>query len=148
MRTRACAAIVWLALASPAFGQSASPVDGDTLDLAGDRVRLFGIDAPERGEPGAAESTAHLRRLLSGKAVTCRTIERDRYDRAVSLCDAGGADLSLAQVRAGHAVVWCYYVRKNRPAMLATFQRAEAEAKRERRGMWARQFRPWREWQC
>jgi endonuclease YncB( thermonuclease family) len=111
-------------------------IDGDTLDLAGDRIRLFGIDAPERGEPGAGDSTAHLRRLVAGKTVTCRAIERDRYDRAV------------AQVRAGHAVVWCYYVRRNRPAMLATFQRAEAEAKRERRGVWTRPFRPWRDWGC
>jgi hypothetical protein len=53
-------------------------------------------------------------------------IERDRYDRAVRLGDAGVVDLSFAQIRAGHAVVWCYYVRRNRPAMLAMFQAAEA----------------------
>jgi endonuclease YncB( thermonuclease family) len=149
-RIVAGAAVAAIALTAWAvFGQGAAvAIDGDTLDVAGRRVRLFAIDAPERGEPGAAEAAENLRRMIAGKTVTCQRIEIDRYDREVSLCSAGGVDLSLAQLSFGHAVAWCFYIRKNRPSMLATFQRAEAEAKRERRGIWSRPFRPWRNWQC
>ena len=107
-------------------------IDGDSLELDGRPIRLFAIDLPERGQPGARAATDNLRRMISGKRVACQRIDVDRYRRDVSLCSAGGVDLSLAQVRFGHAVVWCYYVRRNLPAMLATFQWAEAEAKRER----------------
>jgi endonuclease YncB( thermonuclease family) len=132
-----------------ALGQgSARVIDGDSLELDGKPIRLFAIDSPERGEPGAREATDNLRRLITGKTVACQRIEFDRYDREVSLCSAGGVDLSFAQVRFGHAVVWCYYVRKNRPSMLATFRSAEAAAKKERRGIWARPFKPWRDWRC
>lgn len=141
-------AVLGIALASPALCQNAFPLDGDTLDIDGVRTRLFAIDSPERGESGADEATANLRRLIAGKRVVCRRIDIDRYGRDVSLCDAGGVDLSLAQVRAGHAVVWCYYVRRNAPGLLSRFQAAEADAKRERRGIWSRPFRPWRDWRC
>lgn len=121
-------------------------IDGDGLEVNGVTIRRLAIDSPERGEAGADEAAAYLRRLAEGKRPTCQRIDVDRYDREVSLCSADSVDLSLSQLRAGHAVVWCYYVRRNRPAMLATFQAAEVEAKRERRGIWARPFMPWREW--
>lgn len=141
------AIVLTLAFTSAGRGEVRT-VDGDTIVLDGVRVRLFGIDAPERGQLGAREAKANLRKLIAGKSVTCSAMERDRYGRDVSLCSAGDVDLSLAQVRAGHAVAWCFYIRKNRPSMLATFQTAEAEAKRERRGIWARGFKPWRDWRC
>lgn len=149
-RTLAGAVVVAVAFAAwGVFSQGAVRiVDGDSFEIDGRPIRLFAIDAPEKGQPGADEARESLRQLSAGKSVTCSKIERDHYDRDVSLCSAGGVDLSLAQVRFGHAVVWCHYVRKNRPSMLATFRQAEAEAKKERRGIWAREFRPWRDWKC
>lgn len=124
-------------------------VDGDTIVLDGVRVRLFGIDAPERGQPGAREATDNLRRLIGSKRVECMPVDYDkRNERPVSLCSVEGRDLSLAQVRGGHAVVWCSFVRKLRPELMAPFQEAEALAKQRRREIWAREFRPWREWGC
>jgi endonuclease YncB( thermonuclease family) len=75
-------------------------------------------------------------------------VDRDRYGRMVALCSVGGTDLSLAMLRAGHAVVWCHYVRKLRPHLLGRFQRLELDARRASLGIWARKFRPWRHWAC
>src|ERR1051325_3472732 len=83
-------------------------IDGDTFDLNGERIRLFGIDAPEKKQPGGAEATAELRRLMRRDPV-CKEVHRDRYERTVSLCAIDGTDLSLAMIRAGQAVAWCAY---------------------------------------
>jgi micrococcal nuclease len=101
-------------------------IDGDSLELDGRPIRLFAIDVPERGEPGADEPRENLRRLIAGKVVTCSKIERDHYDCDVSLCSAGAVDLSLAQVRFGHAVVWCHFVRKLIPSYGGRGQAAAA----------------------
>lgn len=93
-------------------------VDGDTLDLGGDRVRLYGIDAPEAGQtcdrdgspwPCGRAATDALTAFLAGRPVACVQIERDRYGRAVSTCQADGADLGDWMVRSGWAVEFDRY---------------------------------------
>jgi endonuclease YncB( thermonuclease family) len=112
------------------------------------RVRLFGIDAPEH-DPGARKSAKHLRALIGRAHVTCKPIDYDKKnERPVMLCSVNGVDLSLTQVRTGNAVVWCYFIRKQRPELLLSFQKAEAEAKAAKRGFWGRPFQPWRDWEC
>jgi endonuclease YncB( thermonuclease family) len=123
-------------------------IDGDSLEVDGVTIRLFGIDAAEWRDPGGREATADLRRLVGGRDPDCRRVDTDRYGRTVALCSVGGADLSLSMVRAGWAVAWCDYLRRQRPALLPAFQAAEADARGARRGMWARPFRAWRAWGC
>ena len=76
-------------------------IDGDTIDIAGVRVRLEGIDAPEAGQtlqappgsaggPAARAATAALTRLVDGRAVTCEPRGRDKYDRTLAVCFVGG----------------------------------------------------------
>lgn len=88
-------------------------VDGDTLDFGGGRVRLFGIDAPERSQTcqrasGAwecgADATALLASLIEGRRVQCEKRDTDRYGRPVAICSAGGIDLSEAMARTGFAI--------------------------------------------
>jgi endonuclease YncB( thermonuclease family) len=142
------ALILVLSLAAPAAAE-VRVVDGDTLAIDGVRHRLFGIDAPERGEPGAAAATEHLRRLVGHDRPICERVDFDwRNARPVSLCSVRGADLSLAMVRAGWAVSWCSFLEKIRPKLLPVFRAAEAEAKVAKRGIWERPMRPWRAWGC
>ena len=137
-----------LAVTVPAHAE-VRVVDGDTIAIDRVHVRLFGIDAPERGPPGARESAEHLRRLVGSERPECKTVDYDkRNERPVMLCSMNGRDLSLAMVREGWAVVWCSFVRNLRPALLRSFQAAEADARAAKRGIWARPVQPWRDWGC
>ena len=88
-------------------------VDGDTLDCAGTRIRLVGIDTPEMpghcragractpGDPFAAK--AQLQRLAAS-GVSCRISGEDVYGRALARCRSRAGDLSCAMLASGHAV--------------------------------------------
>ena len=139
---RAGFAAVAFALAA-AFGAAAADViDGDTIRLNGERVRLAGMDAPERRQTcqrrGAdyscgAEATRHLRRLIGRHPVTCEALARDRYGRMVATCGAGGiADLGRRMVRDG----WAVNAKRYRP----DYRFEEAAARRAGRGMHAGRF--------
>jgi len=69
----------WLVLVSPV------PIDGDTLKADNVVVRLFGVDAPEKGEPGAAEATEALRTLVKGETLVCLP-KGVSWGRVVALC--------------------------------------------------------------
>ena len=112
-------------------------VDGDTIMLAGQRIRLVGMDAPERGQQcrrdGAAydcgeQARLRLAELIGAGEVACRGNERDRYGRLLMRCIAGGADVSAAMVRAGWAVAYGDYDGEERQARSAAA------------GLWAGEF--------
>ena len=85
-------------------------IDGDTLRLDGQRYRLWGVDAPERSEPGAVASKAELADLIEGQRLVCELIDTDRYDRPVVRCDLpDGRDLACELVRLGAAEDWPRY---------------------------------------
>ncbi len=124
-------------------------IDGDTLQVAGERVRLFGIDAPERYQDcrdgdgqdyicGRAAMRA-LIGLIGRTPVTCTPLEHDRYDRDVALCMVAGRDLSEAMVRAGQAIELARFSR-------GRYGAAEREARAARRGLWAGSFERPAEW--
>jgi endonuclease YncB( thermonuclease family) len=82
-------------------------IDGDTVDLGnGERVRLVGIDTPERGECGYEKAADALSALVLGRQVDLvRSDEdRDQYDRLLRYVDVEGVDAGLALVRRGLAV--------------------------------------------
>lgn len=121
--------------------------DGDTLTLAGRRIRLRGIDAPEYNQSctraGAAyacgrQSRRELETLIAGRSVTCEGWERDKYDRLLAVCRVGDVDLNRKLVEEGWAVAYGDYAD------------AELAARRARKGLWAGEFerpRVWRELQ-
>lgn len=120
--------------------------DGDSLVIGRRRVRLKGIDAPEReqtckrgGQTWACGRAArrHLQRLIANRGVVCKVAKRDRFDRLLAHCRAGPHDLNRTMVRDGMAV-----------SFDGKYRGEEAEARRRRTGMWAGQFqRPklWRQ---
>lgn len=127
----------------------ATIIDGDTLDVAGVRVRLWGIDAPEsrqiclRVEVAylcGQLATQHLRALVAGQEVTCVPRSRDRYGRTVALCRIADLDLGAAMVRDGWALAFVRYA--------ADYVGVEEEAKVAGRGLWQGKFMaPW-EWRA
>jgi endonuclease YncB( thermonuclease family) len=88
--------LVFSALALPAVAQDRLPVlpgtvtkvvDSDTIDVqltSGPiRVRLHGVDTPERGQPWAKEAAGALTGLVQGKEVDIEPFSQDRYERMV-----------------------------------------------------------------
>lgn len=115
-------------------------VDGDTLDVGlpsggEERVRILGINAPERGECLAEGATAALERLVAGVEVdlVADRSDRDRYGRLLRYVEVDGDDVGVALVREGYAVV---RVSEPDTARVAALRDAEAEARDDRRGMW------------
>jgi endonuclease YncB( thermonuclease family) len=100
----------------PEIRGAARVLDGDTLEIAGTRIRLHGIDAAEgdqvcpRAGGGtwdcAGAATTRLRSLMSGRDATCSVVDTDRYGRSVGACRVGGLDVQEVLVREGLA--WAY----------------------------------------
>lgn len=87
-------------------------IDGDTLRCGDpqERVRLFGVQAPERGQPGAQAATEALQRLSAG-GIVCDPSGAS-YNRIVAVCEnASGQDLGAELIKAGVAKEWCSYSR-------------------------------------
>jgi len=83
-------------------------VDGDTFEgafLVPVTIRAYGINAPERGRPGADEAKAALAKIVEGKTVTAKLYGREKYGRTLGDVWVGGEDkwLSVSFVRQGLA---------------------------------------------
>jgi endonuclease YncB( thermonuclease family) len=96
------------ATAAPLTGRIVAIADGDTVTLldAGKRqhkLRLSGIDAPERRQPFGNRSREHLAGLVFGKQIIADCPKFDRYKRAVCTIEVNGTDANLAQLEAGMA---------------------------------------------
>jgi endonuclease YncB( thermonuclease family) len=110
--------------------------DGDTLRCGQDRIRLFGVDAPEvrRGsaaaEPLAYEARDLLVELTRGR-VGCRVVTQDRYGRSVALCwSSASPDINAAMIRSGLTTEWRAYSK-------GAYATAQDEARAAGRGFWA-----------
>jgi len=137
------------AFADPIAGR-ASVVDGDTIEIQGQRIRLNGIDAPESRQLcldvtgkkyrcGQKAALALADYIAQHQPVSCIEVDRDRYKRVVAVCTAGGTDLADWMVRQGHALDWPRYSD-------GAYVSAQREARSARRGMWTGTFAlPW-EW--
>jgi endonuclease YncB( thermonuclease family) len=118
-------------------------IDGDSLVVGREEVRMKGIDAPEcrqictrEGRPWHCGNAARdeLRRLIGKDVVQCRVFERDQHGRLLAACSAGGRDLNAGMVASGMAVAYGSYLRE------------QGEAKAKRRGLWGSEFEQPRDW--
>ena len=123
-------------------------VDGDILALDGERVRLWGVDAPERDQTcergglayrcGQVASQA-LQVWIGRRPVSCVEIEKDQYGRSVARCAVDGEDMGEWLVEQGHALDY----RRHSGGAYAS---AEASARAAARGMHAGRFESAWEW--
>jgi len=130
----------------------ASIVDGDTFEIHGTRVRLWGIDAPESAQlcrndesdlyRCGAKAANDLDAFVAGRPVTCAPISFDQYGRTVATCAVGGVDLGEWMVGQGLALDWPHYSHDK-------YHAAQRGAERAGRGIWAGSFvEPWQYRAC
>lgn len=145
-------ALVLLAACTPAppsvMGR-ASVIDGDTLEIHDQRIRLWGVDAPEARQScddagGGAYACGRLaaNRLdqhLQDKVVSCFEEDTDRYGRMVARCEVDGDDIGAWLVRSGHAVRYDRYDG-------GTYVADENAARRKGVGVWAGAFTNPEDW--
>lgn len=116
-------------------------VDGDTVDVCCPqaRVRLLGIDTPERGEWLFQEATAMTARLTSGQAVRMERCEEeeDQYGRLLRHLFVGERHVNRELVAAGLARAYIFSLRLN-PCYAGDLLAAEGAAQRQRIGLWER----------
>ena len=123
-------------------GRIVSIADGDTVtlldaNLRQHKIRLSGIDAPERRQPFGNRSRLHLGALVFGKRVTADCPKTDRYKRAVCRIEVDGIDANLAQLEAGMAWHYKAYAREQRAPDRRRYAQAEDRARDARQGLWA-----------
>jgi endonuclease YncB( thermonuclease family) len=121
---------------STVTGRVVSIADGDTLTVLDDRhdqhrIRLFGIDAPEKGQAFGMRSKSNLADKVFGKTVRVQIVDVDRYGRQVGRIYLGNRFINLEQVEDGLAWRYSSYDRQGE------FAAAEADARRRGRGLWS-----------
>lgn len=119
-------------------------VDGDTLHIAGNRVRLEGIDAPELAQTcgrrflgtwACGERAAGaLRKLTAGRQVRCERRGTDKYGRVLGVCYVGDRDVNAQMVREGFAWAFVRYSK--------SYVGEEAQARAARLGIWQGEAEP------
>ena len=132
----------------------AKVTDGDTIKIKKNKIRLFGIDAPESKQqcqkpwlsifflsldkdyPCGQISTDRLKTKVGKKLVICNYTNKDRYKRYIAECFKDKTNINAWMVRNGHAVAYRKYSKK--------FVSQEIFAKKEKLGLWSGTFMmPW-----
>ena len=135
--------LVWPALAD--VSGPAAVIDGDTIEVGGQRVRLHGIDALESAQSClaggqrwrcGAHATRALEDRIGGRTVDCAGTARDRYGRLVATCRLGPTDLNAWLVAEGWGLAYRRYS--------SAYVSQELSARSGRRGIWRGRFvTPW-----
>jgi endonuclease YncB( thermonuclease family) len=126
-------------------------IDGDTLEMQGERVRILDIDAPESRQtcrrsdgvavPCGQVATAALAGLIGSRSATCDLFERDRYGRWLGRCSVGGDDVANWLALHGLAIPY-------RSCACVAVRGLSLYAQWNDRGIWATAFQaPW-EWRA
>ena len=123
----------------------AKVLDGDTIEISGRRIRLFGIDAPENGQTCTIKrkpfrcdqaATSALADKIGAHVVECEPKDLDIYSRIVSVCFVEGEDINAWMVAKGWALAYRQYSRD--------YVSQEERASKAKLGMWQGEFElPW-----
>lgn len=122
-------------------GKVVGIADGDTITILDGlnrqyKVRLAGIDAPEKGQPYGQRSKQTLSECAFGRSASVEGNKVDRYGRLVGKVNVQGVDCNLRQVERGLAWHYKQYVREQQLADRIQYDAAEGAARRDRLGLW------------
>jgi endonuclease YncB( thermonuclease family) len=128
-------------MAETLVGRIVGVSDGDTLTLldAGKqthKIRLSGVDAPEKKQAYGQQSKLNLSNLAYGHEATADCPKRDRYRRAVCVVTVAGKDVGLLQIHQGLAWWYRAYAHEQRAQDRRGYERAEQMAREKRLGLW------------
>ena len=122
-------------------GRVVGVADGDTVTLLDaqkvqHKIRLSGIDAPERSQAFGQRSKEHLSDLVFGQTVEVDFNKTDRYGRLIGKIVVNGQDANLQQLHAGMAWHYKEYEREQPPEERMRYAQAEDDARSQRVGLW------------
>ena len=136
--------------AATIYGRVVGITDGDTITVLDARnqqhkIRLAGIDAPEKTQAFGPASKMNLSTLVFGREVTLDCGKTDRYRREICVVVVAGKDANRAQVAAGMAWWYRQYQREQTALQRTAYEAAEASARAGRIGLWqdADPVAPW-----
>jgi len=143
-------ALACTANAETITGRVVGVADGDTItvldaDKVQHKIRLAGIDAPEKKQPFGNRSKESLSELAFDKTVAVETTKRDKYGRQIGKVLVSGQDVNLVQVERGMAWFYRQYQREQSPNDQRLYEAAEDAARAGKRGLWrdADPMPPW-----
>ena len=119
----------------------AKVIDGDTIHIKKNKIRLHAIDAPETNQTCnknnkvwncGVESTKFLMELIGKNKIECITSGKDRYSRFIGICYKENLDLNSEMVLNGWAIAYRYYS--------LDYVEEEEEAKKQKKGIWSGEF--------
>ncbi len=144
-KTLAAFTLAALAIASAAAdtlsGRVVGVSDGDTVTILDaskrtHKVRLLGIDSPEKKQPFGERAKQSLSDLVFNKQVTVEGSKQDRYGRDLGKIVLDGQDINLEQIRRGMAWHYKQYARDQSPQDRLAYAEAENAARQQRAGLW------------
>jgi endonuclease YncB( thermonuclease family) len=137
----ACLALAFPVAADTINGKVVAVADGDTITVLDaskveHKIRLAGIDAPEKAQAFGNRSKEHLSDLVFGKTVTVDWNKKDVYGRTVGKILVAGSDINLVQLQAGMAWHYKKYQNEQSSADRTSYAQAENNARARRVGLW------------
>ena len=93
-------------------------IDGDTIHINKDKIRLHGIDAPENNQKCiidnnewecGKQSTIELKKIINNQVIKCKTINTDKYNRFIAICYSNKLNINKIMVKTGWAIAYRYY---------------------------------------
>ena len=131
-------------------GKVVGVADGDSLTVLDNnktqhKIRLQGIDAPEKAQAFGQKSKQSLHQLVHNKQVTVEFQKKDKYGRTVGKVLINGNDICLEQIKLGMAWHYTQYATEQPKEDRIAYQQAELAARGQALGIWKDQnaIPPW-----
>ena len=133
--------LVFQVQADTLLGKVINVADGDTITILDDthtqhKIRLTGIDAPEKRQAFGNVSKQSLAEQVAGQSVAVEWVKVDRYGRKLGKVLLAGLDCNLVQVKRGLAWHYKQYQREQSPTDQQRYAAAEIEARAAKLGLW------------